>query len=289
MWKLNQQIDKRIGNVILIIIGTTLLGISIDVFFDELGLIIGGVTGLAIIIKKLTEGFIDGGMPIYWTNLIINVPLFIGAIKIKGKHFGGKSLFATLYLSLVLYFTQYIPPLTQDILLGTIFGSVLSGVGLGLVFSGMATTGGTDLAASIVQHFWRFLSIQKIMMALDAVIIMGGFFVFGPENTMYALIAVYISTKVIDAILEGLKFAKAAWIITEKDEEVAARLIKELDRGLTGLHGEGMYTRHSKNVLLCVVSQRQMVELKEIVRSVDPKAFVIVADVREVVGEGFTH
>lgn len=272
---------------LLIVIGTTFLAVAINLFFDDLGMVIGGVTGIAIIIKKITENIVVGGIPIWLTNLVINVPLFLIAILVKGKSFGRRSIFATFYLSLALYLTQGMESITQDILLGSIFGGVLSGIGLGLVFYALATTGGTDLAASIIQHFINYISIAKIMMFLDGMIIVLGFFVFGAEKTMYALISVYISVKVIDAILEGMNFAKAAFIITEKEEEITKEIFDKLERGLTGLHGEGMYTGISKKVLLCVVSQRQIVQLKEIVRSQDKNAFVIVADVREVLGEGF--
>ena len=272
---------------LLIIIGTTLLALSINLFFDKLGMVIGGVTGIAIVIKELTEHLMTGGIPIWITNLVINVPLFIVAIIVKGKSFGKRSLFATLYLSFALYITQGVPAITEDILLGCVFGGVIGGVGLGHVFLALATTGGTDLAASIIQHFVKYISVAKIMMILDAIIIACGFVVFGAEKTMYALISVYISIKVIDAILEGLQFAKAAFIITDRPDEISSALLTQLDRGVTGLHGEGMYTGNDKKVLLCVVSQRQIIQVKDIVRGQDEDAFVIVADVREVLGEGF--
>lgn len=272
---------------LLIIIGTTLLALSINLFFDKLGMVIGGVTGIAIVIKKLTEHLMTDGIPIWFTNLVINIPLFIVAVLVKGKSFGKRSLFATIYLSFALYLTQGVPAITEDILLGCVFGGVIGGIGLGLVFLALATTGGTDLAASIIQHFVKYISVAKIMMILDAIIITFGFVVFGAEKTMYALISVYISIKVIDAILEGLQFAKAAFIITDHSDEIAKELLTQLDRGVTGLHGEGMYTGNDKKVLLSVVSQREIIQVKDIVKSIDKDAFVIVADVREVLGEGF--
>lgn len=278
---------KPIWDYVRIIIGTTLLALSITIFFDPLGMVLGGVTGIAIIVKSLTSGLISGGIPIWMTNLVINIPLFFLAILVKGKSFGRKSVFATFYLSFALYFTQGIPLHTNDIILGSIFGGALAGLGLGLVFSALATTGGTDLAASIIQHFLKYVSIAKIMLLLDGAIILSGLFVFGAEKTMYAILSVYISVKVIDALLEGIYFAKAAFIITDHEEQIAQELLVKLERGLTGLNGEGMFTGNPKKVLLCVVSQRQIVELKEIVKKIDPNAFVIVADVREVLGEGF--
>ena len=167
---------------LLIIIGTTILAISINMFFDPLEMVTGGVTGLAIIIKAVTENLIEGGVPIYLTNLLINVPLFIIAVILKGKNFGVRSLFATFYLSFALLYTDGLQPLTFDNLLGGVFGGVLAGVGLGLVFSAFSTTGGTDLAASIIQHFAKHISVAQIMLFLDALIVLLGLYIFINAN-----------------------------------------------------------------------------------------------------------
>lgn len=272
---------------LLIIVGTTLLAISINMFFDPLELVTGGVTGLAIIIKALTGHWKGGGIPIYVTNLVINIPLFLLALLIKGKNFGARSLFATFYLSFALYYTSGIESVTQDLFLGSVFGGVVSGIGLGLVFLAFSTTGGTDLAASIIQHFIKHFTIAQIMLFLDSMIILFGVFTFGAEKAMYAIITVFISVKFIDGILEGFHFSKAAFIISERTEQISEKIMNTLERGVTGLSGRGKYTNESKEVLLCVVSKREIVKLKEIVRDIDVNAFVIVADVREVVGEGF--
>lgn len=274
-------------DLMMIILGTTLLAISINLFFDPLELVTGGVTGIAIVIKSVTTEWVDGGIPIYLSNLVINIPLFIVAILLKGKNFGAKSLFSTVYLSFALYYTSFLGGVTKDILLGSVFGGVIAGIGLGLVFAANATTGGTDLLASIIQHFVKHISVAKIMFLLDALIVVIGLYIFGAEKTMYAIISIYLSAQVIDAILEGIHFSKAAFIISTKNEQISAEIMKQLDRGVTGLEGKGKYTKESKEVLLCVVSKRQIVLLKEIVRDIDKAAFVIVADVREVVGEGF--
>ena len=272
---------------IYIILGTTLLAMSINMFLEPLDLVTGGVTGLAIIIKDYTGDLIQGGIPIYITNLLINIPLFIVAIIIKGKNFGTRSLFSTFYLSFALFYTGGLDPLTHDILLGSVFGGVFAGVGLGFVFSAFSTTGGTDLLASIIQHFLKHYSIAKLMFVADGVIIFLGLTTFGVEKAMYAIVSIYISVKVIDAILEGINFSKVAFIISEKNDLIARVIMENLSRGVTGLPGKGKYTNVSKEVLLCVVSKREIVKLKEIVRDIDLNAFVIVADVREVVGEGF--
>lgn len=270
-----------------IIVGVTILAMAINVFYEPLEMVMGGVTGIAIIIKDLTANLFDGGIPLWLTNLVINIPLFIVAIFVKGKEFGGRTLFATLYLSFALYFTQWLPALTQDILLGSIFGGVVAGVGLGLVFSAFSTTGGTDLAASLIQVAIKHVSVARIMLVLDSVIIISGMFIFGIEATLYAVVSVFITAKIIDAILDGLHFSKAAFIISDHYKVIADNIMEELDRGVTGLLGEGMYTSLRKEVLFCVVSKREVIKLKEIVKQSDPKAFVIVTDVREVLGEGF--
>ena len=270
-----------------IMLGVTLVAIAINTVFDPLEMVLGGVTGLAIIIKSITSFLIKGGIPIWFTNIILNIPLFLLAIIIKGKDFGGRSLFATFYFSVALYITQWMSILTEDLLLASIVGGVLGGVGLGLVLSAFSTTGGTDMAASLIQYKFKHLSVARIMFVLDAIIILLGGFIFGIEKTLYAIISVYITSRVIDAILDGLHFSKAAFIISDKYQIIAESIMKDLDRGVTGLSGEGMYTAFEKKVLFCVVSKREIVKLKELVRQLDMKAFIIVTDVREVFGEGF--
>jgi len=270
-----------------IIVGVSILAVAISMVFDPLEMVLGGVTGVAIILKAITMEMISGGVPLWLSNIAMNVPLFVLAIFMKGKGFGARSLFATAYLSIALYFTQNLPMLTKDLLLGSIFGGVMAGVGLGLVFSAFSTTGGTDLAASLIQHAMKHVSVARIMMVLDAAIIFCGVFIFGVEATLYAVISVFITARVIDAILDGLHFSKAAFIISEKDDAIAKKIMNKLDRGVTGLKGTGMYTNMAKNVLFCVVSKREIVQLKEIVKQEDESAFIIVTDVREVLGEGF--
>lgn len=270
-----------------IMVGTTLLAISINMVYDPFNLVVGGVTGLAIVIQHWTEDLVDGGVPLWFTNMVINIPLFLGALMVKGKNFGARSLFSTIFLSFALWATAGLPMLTDDMLLGTIYGGVVAGAGLGMVFSAFSTTGGTDLAASLIQHVVKHVSVAKIMLVLDWAIIGIGAYVFGFDKSLYAIISVFISARIIDAFLDGLHFSKAAFIISDHYKEIAQAVMDEMDRGVTGLSGEGMYSTNQKKVLLIVVSKREIVQLKETVSHTDPKAFVIVTDVREVVGEGF--
>lgn len=283
------QLKKKykIIDYLLIIVGTTLLATAINVYFDALGMVTGGVTGLSIIIKNYTAHLWEGGIPISFTNLVVNIPLFLIAFAIHGKEFGAKSLFATVYLSVALEYTKFLPQLHSDFFLGAVFGGVIAGIGIGMVFAANATTGGTDLAGSILHHFFPSLSTAKWMQGIDMLIILAGLVVFGSERAMYAIISVYITAQIIDAMLEGLTFSKAAFIISDKHEEIAGEVMKQLDRGVTALHGVGKYTGNQKEVLLCVMSKRQILTVKNIVKQIDIHAFMIVTDAREVFGEGF--
>jgi len=160
-------------------------------------------------------------------------------------------------------------------------------MGVGFVYRQLATTGGSVLIAALIHKVLKHVPTSRILMVLDWSVILLGFFVFGPERTMYAIIAIFVSTKSMEYVLEGLHFAKAAFIISEDSHRIASAITDQMDRGVTSLDGRGAYTGHEKNVLLCVVSKREIARLKEVVSNIDKKAFVIVADVREVLGEGF--
>ena len=272
---------------LLIIVGTAGVAFAVQCMYDPCGLVTGGFSGIAIIIKSLTEHIIPGGVPLWLTNLLLNIPVFTVAYIKMGKRFIGRTLFGTVMLSVWLYILPVIDLTQGDMLLVALFGGVFSGAGMGMVLRANATTGGTDMVAALIQLKIRHYNVAQIMQILDGAIVILGFFVFGLRPSLYAIVAIFVTTKVSDTILEGFKYSKAAYIITDKYEEVAKVLMEELDRGATGLKATGMYTGKDRCVLYCVVSKKQIVTLKEIVVNIDPKAFVIVSDVREVLGEGF--
>jgi len=278
---------SNIWSYVLIFFGTLLMAISLNVFFEPNNIVIGGATGIGVIIKHLTSGFFEGGISLGVSNIIINVPLFIIAIKVFGLKFVGRSVIATFILSFNLEATSWLPAFYGDFVIISVAGGVLSGIGLALILRARATTGGSDLAASLIQNKFRHYTVAGIMLVVDIVIIFCGYFVFGVSATMYAVISVFITSKIIDAILEGLSFAKAAFIISDKSEEIYTLIFNELDRGATSIYAKGMFTKKDKNVLLCVVSHKEVFKLKEIVKRVDNNAFIMLADVREVLGEGF--
>lgn len=284
---MNNVYKMKLSYFLLIIVGTAGVAFAVQCMYDPCGLVTGGFSGIAIIIKSLTEHIIPGGVPLWLTNLLLNIPVFIVAYIKMGKRFIGRTLFGTVMLSVWLYILPVVDLTQGDMLLVALFGGVFSGAGMGMVLRANATTGGTDMVAALIQLKIRHYNVAQIMQILDGAIVIFGFFVFGLRPSLYAIVAIFVTTKVSDAILEGFKYSKAAYIITDKYEEVAKVLMEELDRGATGLKATGMYTGKDRCVLYCVVSKKQIVTLKEIVVNIDPKAFVIVSDVREVLGEGF--
>lgn len=272
---------------VFVIIGTVLMAVSIRLVYEPMGMVTGGVTGLAIVIKELTSFIIKGGVPLWVTNIILNIPLIILAVYILGKKLLMNTLFATICLSVALAVVPSFNLLPEDYLLASVFGGALGGVGMGMIFVASASTGGTDLLAMLIHRFKPYYSIPRILIVIDGIIVMAGALVFGISKTLYAIIAVYITTKVSDGILEGLKFAKMAYVISDYYDEIAKVILEKLDRGVTGVYAKGMYSNKDKKMLFCVVSKKEIVELTELVSEIDPKAFIIVSDVREVMGEGF--
>lgn len=279
--------EKTARPYLLIAAGTALMSIATVTIYDPIGLETGGFTGLAILIKAASAGWVEGGVPLWLSNLVLNVPMYGLALAVLGRRFIGRTLYGTVMLSLWMYLIPPMDLVQGDLLLGALFGGAFSGAGMGLVFRANATTGGTDMAAALLHHRFRHYSVAKLVQILDGAIVLAGLCVFSVRQTMHAVIAIYVTEKASVAVLEGMRYSKAAYIITDSFREVADRIMRELDRGVTGISARGMFTDRDKCVLYCVVSPRQIVGIKDIVKSVDPRAFVIVSDVREVLGEGF--
>ena len=276
---------------LLIIVGTCLMAVAVISAFDKAGMVTGGFSGVAIIVKEWTESLVPGGIPLWITNMALNIPLFFLGMRIGGFQFVKKALVGELCLSFWLaVLPGCIPDFNlagNDLLLAAVYGGVIQGVGSGLVFLGQGTTGGTDMMAALIQRKLKHYSIAQIMQFIDGLVVVVGMYVFGVYKALYAIIAVYLVTKVTDGMIEGLKFSKGAYIITEQADQVSHMIINEMDRGVTGLKGVGMYSGQDKLMLFCVVNKKEIVTLKEKVDVIDPDAFVIVCDVREVHGEGF--
>ena len=265
----------------LIVLGACMIGFAVKNIYDPAGLVTGGVSGIAIIFKK------QAGIELWLTNTFLNLPLFLAAARIKGWRFIRRTLAATVTLSASLYVIPEMPFLMDDLFLTALFGGILTGVGTGLVFLCQATTGGTDMLAALIQRGMRHYSIAQIMQVLDGAVVLAGATVFGIPYALYALIAIYAVSQVSDGLIEGLHFSKAAFIISDRYQEIAASILQTMNRGVTAIPATGMYSGQERTMLFCVVSKKEIVQLKELVVGQDSQAFVIVSDVKEVLGEGF--
>ena len=281
-----------------IILGSMITAAAINIFLVPYKIAPGGVTGIATVVYYLSaERF-----PVGITMLVLNIPLFILGVGFIGGKFILRTLFSTIFLSVAIdvseplttYFADFYLTKAEsmsaspDLLLYSIFGGFFMGLGLGFVFRSGATTGGTDLAARIVHHFIPQFTMGQLLLIIDSSVILFAAIAFNSFLlALYAILSLYLSTKVIDAILEGVNFAKAVYIISDKPEEIAQKIMTDMDRGVTALRGVGMYTGRDKSVLYCVLHRGQLQQLKELVAKTDPGAFVILSDVREVLGEGF--
>lgn len=272
---------------LLIIIGTALMALAINGCFDVSGLVTGGFSGMAIIIKRWTAGIPGGGIPLWITNIVLNIPLFLAGMKLMGFSFIRKALIGNAAITFWLAVLPAWDISGGDLMLSAVYGGVIQGIGIGLVFLGQGTTGGTDMMAAIIQKRLPHYSIAQILQIIDGIVIVVGIYVFGIQRALYAIIAVFLVTKVSDGIIEGLKFSKAAYIITDKPEEISRMIMEDIDRGVTGISARGMYSGEEKLMLFCAVSKKEIVKLKEKIHEIDPGAFVIVSDAREVHGQGF--
>ncbi len=264
-----------------VLVGVIITAIGVSYFLIPARIAAGGVSGLATVIFHLA------GLPVGITMLLFNFPLFALSWRIIGPLFGAKTIFGTLAISVFVdLFSRFPVPVTEDLLLCAIYGGVLSGVGLGIAFRSGGSTGGTDMAAQLVARFFP-MSVGQALLIVDGFVIVLAGIAFGLELAMYALIAVFITTKTVDVVQEGQSYAKACLIISDHPEIIGERIMERLERGVTMLDGRGMYTKYDKQVLLVIVSRLEIAKIKEIVAESDKKAFVIIYDVHEVLGEGF--
>lgn len=277
---------SKYGGLIYIILGTLLMALALNIYLEPNLLVTGGASGVGIITEYLSERYLPSVIPLWFTNLLVNIPLILWAKFVLGNKFVKKTLLGTVLLSLFLKLTSVIPQLVYyDDFINSIFGGALMGVGIGFVLKGGATTGGSDLLATLINKKNQALSVSALIFLIDVVVIIGGMFIFGVSKALYSVISVYITTQAINLILEGLNFARVAFIMSDKGDDIAKSLINHLARGVTVLYGEGGYSGIPKNVLMIVVSRKQLSNVKNIVSGVDKTAFMFVTDVREVLGD----
>lgn len=262
--------------------GVILTALGLDVFLIPNKIAAGGVSGLSTVLHYLT------GVPVGAAMLALNVPLFVAGIYRLGLKFGFRSLYGTVALSCAVdALAPFVPPFTGDNLLACLFGGVLTGLGLGVVFRFRGTTGGTDLAAAILRTYTG-ANVGQLLFAVDAAVVLTAGLVFrSAELAMYALLTIFVAAWLIDTVQEGFSYAKAFIIVSGRAREVAAAVLHDLGRGATAWTARGLYTGAEREVVLTVVHRSEVTRLKDIVYGIDPRAFVILADVHEVLGEGF--
>lgn len=273
------KLEKAI-EYLYVLSGSAIIAITFNVFLLPNRIASGGVSGISTIIDATI-----GWEPAY-VQWAFNIPLFIAGVILLGKQFGAKTLAGTIFLPFVVFLTSHIEPWTNDPLLGSLFGGIGVGLGLGIVFRGRASTGGTDLAAQIINKYTGF-TLGTCVALIDGLIVLSAAVIFDIERGLYAMIALYVTSKTIDLVQIGFGRSKMAMIITNKQEEVREGILNKIDRGVTKLSAYGGFTDHERPVLMCVVDQTEFTKLKQLVESIDTTAFVVVMDAAEVLGEGF--
>jgi len=269
----------------LIIIGSFILASGFVLFITPYKIVPGGVYGISIVLHYLF------GTPVGMMALAFDIPLTILGMKILGPRFGFKTILGfsltAVFNDTLTWFWGAEPLVKGDALLSSVFGGVLLGLGIGLIFKAKATSGGTDIIAMILNKYTK-IPLGQLMIYVDSLIVLFGLIVFRDwKIPLYSWIVIFITGKVIDIILEGMSYEKSLFIISEKHEEIRDKIINNLNRGGTYIDGKGMFNLADRKVIFTVVSRRELAMLEEYIFNIDPKAFLTVLDAREILGEGF--
>ncbi len=275
-------------DALLIVVGSIIFAIGVDIFEVPYGLAAGGVTGLAMVFSAVAETF-GVALPVGLQTIVINALLMILVVKSGSRGYIARTVAGIIACG---FFTDALVPLLpvvggeQDLLLCALWGGVVTGLGLGLVFRTGGNTGGTDIVAQVVARKTA-LPVGTSVIIVDGIVIALSATVFSVEQALYAAVAMFICGKVIDAVVDGPRAARAAYIISEEHDAIAHEIMHTLDRGCTKLEARGMWSGTERPVLFCVLSRSEAVWLKQIVAECDPKAIVVISEVHEVFGEGF--
>ncbi len=272
---------QLLKHLVGIVIGSIIVGVSLNILIIPNQIADGGVTGIAIILHYLFN------WPVSWAVLILNLPLFILGLRTVGRDFLIFSIAGVGVLSATLSMTAYLPALTHDTLLAAISGGVLTGIGMGIIFRSRGSLGGTDILAVLFARSTSF-SVGQILLGIDAVIFLGVAILFRPEMAMYAMIYMFIATRVVDLVQVGLSHSKSVMVVTTHPQRIADEIMAKLERGVTLFEATGAFSGEAKQVVYCVINRAELSQIKEIVREQDPHAFVAISEVPEVVGEGFS-
>ena len=277
------KVMKFAIDMVFTLVGCIIFAVGIYVFIQPNQIAPGGVSGISIMLHYLT------GLPVGVLSLLMNIPLLLLAWKFLGWKFTGQTLMSVATLSFMLdYVAVLLPQYEGDPLLAALFGGALIGTGLAVVFMRGFTTGGTDIISRLLQLKYPYLQLGKILMVIDLIVILTSAYVFGRiETALYGMVAVFTSSRMVDSLLYGMDTGKLVYIMSCRAVELSERIIEGLGRGCTILKSTGAYTKQDSNVLMVAVRRPQYYILKKMVREMDPKAFIIVTDATEVLGEGF--
>ena len=278
---MKEKLLQEIKNAALIILGLLIATLAYKMYLIPNRVVSGGFTGIGQLLNRFT------GLSVGTVNVLLNVPLFIVSMKSMGMPFGVRSLLAMFALSALIDLLP-LPAATDDLLLAAVYGGVTMGIGFGLILRGSATTGGTDMLAALIHRIFPQMRVSIAIFLIDGLVIVASAFVFEPQSAMYGLISAFIANVLVDVVLEGPNAAHAYFIVSDKSDAIAERIMSEMDRGVTALNAMGMYKKTEKRVLLCVVNRFQTMVLRRIVFAVDPAAFVFSTRANEVLGEGFS-
>ncbi len=280
----------RVRDAFIILLGATILTFDVKYIFDPSGLVTGGVSGLSIVIKYLSDQSLPFEIPLWVTNVVVNIPIFLYAMIADGKRSLLRTFLCFVFNSAELYIfpdADIFP--TDNLFLVALFGGVLFGLSSGILLSVRATSGGTDLLGKALHRTFRSFSMGTLIQILDGIIVVIGLLTFGMERTLYAIFSVFVMGAVTDYVIDRGKKAKMCLIFSKNTDEISSAIMEELDRGCTGLHATGMYSRENSTVLMCVCSKNDLPDVKDIVKEYDKGAFFIVANISEAMGEGFVE
>jgi len=279
------EFKKRdLGDILLILIGALIQAAALRLFLVPAQLVSGGISGMAQLIHHYTA------FPIGMMVLLGNIPLFIlGWRYLGGPRFAIRTIFSILAFSVftdVLVFFLPVEGVTNDLVLNTIYGGLLLGIGLGIVYRGRGTSGGSDILGRILnRHFG--ITISQAYLITDSLVVLGAGFVFGWTKALYGLVLIYVSGLAAEAALQGTNVIRSAMIVTTQTDAIAQAIMRDLERGVTILSGTGAYTGEPKNVIYCAVSRMEINRLRILVHDIDPKAFMVIGQAQEALGEGF--
>ena len=274
--------DSRVKSWALIVLGCVVAASSYPMFLTPNAIAPGGLTGVSMILNHVFH------WPIGITSLLLCAPLFVAGWRQSGARFILRTIGATALFSVLIDILP-LPAITDDILLATVFGAVLMGIGLALIFLGGGTTGGTDMLAELLHKRFPSVKVGVFLAIADGCVILAAAFILGTRAALYALINILISAYVIDLVLSGAGNAKACFIISDHAGQITERIMNDLDRGVTLLDATGAYSGQPKNMIVCVCAAREIIRLKQIMKQEDPKSFIFITDTHETLGEGFNH